>query len=66
MNNDSLQNYEEDNCNLHSGEIGPKTTGSGPIPPYAPLPSGLLQEPSKIVIGDQELIPVGVFSDFLH
>ncbi|WP_353069678.1 hypothetical protein RBB75_04355 [Tunturibacter empetritectus] len=31
----------------------PKTTGSGPIPPYTPLPSGALEEISHFVIGNE-------------
>lgn len=33
-------------------KLGPKTTRSGPIPPYKPLPSGLLEELPKLVICD--------------
>lgn len=34
------------------GESGPKTTGSGPLPPYVPLPSGFLREFSKSIVCD--------------
>lgn len=31
----------------------PKTTGSGPIPPYRPSPSGILEESTESIIGDK-------------
>ena len=46
------QRVIEESGIVTSGEIGPKTTGSGPIPPYQPSSSGLLKEYPKIVIGD--------------
>ncbi len=66
MNTVTGQNFEEDNANLATGEIGPKTTGSGPIPPYVPSASGVLKDPPELVIRDEQLIPVGVCGDFLN
>ena len=44
------QRHEEEVQDNQSEEIGPKTTGSGPIPPY--LPSGTLEEFPKDLICD--------------
>jgi len=66
MNTVTGQNFEEDNANLGSGEVGPKTTGSGPIPPYLPSASGALKDPSELVIRYEQPIPVDVCGDFLN
>ena len=49
-----------------SATVGRKTTGSGPIPPYVPSPSGVLQEPAECIVGDEKLIPVGIPEHFLN
>jgi len=32
------------------GEDGPKTTGRGPLPPYIPSVSGLIEESIEVII----------------
>jgi hypothetical protein len=52
MNTVTGQDFEDDNANLESGEIVPKMRDSGPIPPYAPSASGVIEQCPELFVRD--------------